>query len=147
MTWVISTSATRLEPGVEETTARAGHDGVGAAGKQGEHARGIGGGFGLAEDEVARQHDGGVGGEDGNGLAVVLVKSADGLRLFNGEPLNIGGGGLLGEWAFVNVSWFNDKGEAGLGEEFVAARGGGGEDKHGYPSGRAQTRPNAKSAN
>jgi hypothetical protein len=108
----------------------AGVDLVGAVGEAAEHVGGFGEVCGFAEDFVAECY-GGVGTEDGGGG----VEGGDGLGLFEGEALDVGGGGFVGAERLVDVGGEDVEGEAGLGEEVSAAGRGGGEDEAGWGHG------------
>jgi hypothetical protein len=54
----------------------------------------------------------------------------DGLGFFAGEAGDVGDGVFVGEGVLGNVGGMNLEGVAGLGEEFAAAGGCGGEDEH-----------------
>ena len=53
-----------------------------------------------------------------------------GICFFAGEADDVGGGVFVGEGVFGDVGGTDFEREAGLGEEFAAAGGGGGEDQH-----------------
>ena len=92
-------------------------------GKVAEHACGVGKVCGFVEDLLFADY-GGVGAEDGG----FGVEGMDGLRLFEGQALDVGGGGLVGAAGLVDVGGEDVEAEAGLGEQVAAAGGGGGED-------------------
>ena len=69
----------------------AGVDLVDAVGEGAEHALGVGEVCGFVEDLLFAD-DGGVGAEDGG----FGVEGVDGLRFFEGEALDVGGGGFVG---------------------------------------------------
>ena len=54
----------------------------------------------------------------------------DGLGFFAGEAGDVGDGVFVGKRVLGDVSGMDLEGVAGLGEEFAAARRGGGEDEH-----------------
>jgi hypothetical protein len=54
----------------------------------------------------------------------------DGLGFFAGEAGDVGDGVFVGEGVLGNVGGMDGEREAGLGEEFAAAGGCGGEDEH-----------------
>jgi len=56
------------------------------------------------------------------------VEVVEGEGLFEGETLDVLGGGFVGVEGFVDVRGEDIEAEAGLGEEIAAARGCGGED-------------------
>ena len=94
----------------------AGVDLVDAVGEEAEDALGVGKVCGFVEDFVF-EDDGGVGSEDG-GFGVLGVH---GLRLFEGETLDVGGGRLVGAEGLVDVRGEDVETQAGLGEEVAAA--------------------------
>ncbi len=93
-----------------------------ASGEQTQHASGVFGVLGLAEDFLVRDDDS-VGAEDeesvSRGIAIELVE--DGLRLFLCEAGDEGGWVLVGTTFLWNVCGDNFELVASLGEEFFAA--------------------------
>lgn len=104
-----------------------GEDLVGASGEELEYAARVGLIDGFAED-FAVEDDGGVGAQDDEGVGgVVFVVAAaieDGLGFFDGEALDVLGGGLVGLEEFIEVGGLDGEGEADLFEELAAARRG-----------------------
>jgi hypothetical protein len=49
------------------------------------------------------------------------VEAVDGLRLFEGQALDVGGGGFVGVEGFVDVGWVDVETQARLEEEVAAA--------------------------
>jgi hypothetical protein len=94
----------------------AGVDLVGSVGELAEHALGFGNVCGFVEDLLFTDYCG-VGTEDGG----FGVEGLDGLRLFEGESLDVGGGGFVGVEGFVDVRGEDVEAQAGLGEEVAAA--------------------------
>ena len=97
----------------------AGVDLVDSVGELAEHALGFGNVCGFVEDLLFTD-DGGVRTEDGG----FWVECVDGLRFFEGEALDVGGGCLVGVEGFVDGCGEDVEAEAGLGEEVAAAGGG-----------------------
>jgi hypothetical protein len=54
----------------------------------------------------------------------------DGLGFFAGQADYVGYGVFVGAGVFRDVGGVDLEGEAGLGQEFAATRGGGGQDEH-----------------
>jgi len=117
---------------------------MGAAGEETQHACGVGGVGGLAEDVVVEGDDG-VGGEYhlrlGRrhlqcGRRSLLARTSfcdfaeNSFGFFAGEASDVGDGVFVGEGILGNVGGMNGERVAGLGEEFAASRRGGGEDEH-----------------
>ena len=94
----------------------AGVDLVGAVGEAAEHALGVGKVCGFVEDLLFTDY-GRVGTEDGG----FGVEGLDGLGLFEGQALDVGGGGFVGAVGFVDVGGEYVEAQAGLGEEVTAA--------------------------
>jgi hypothetical protein len=94
----------------------AGVDLVGSVGKLAEHSFSVGKTCGFVEDLLFTDN-GGVGTEDGG----FGVEGVDGLRFFEGEALDVGGGCLVGVKGFVDVCGVDVEAQAGLGEEIAAA--------------------------
>jgi hypothetical protein len=103
----------------------AGVDLVGAVGELAEHAFGVGNVCRFVEDLLSTDYSR-VGSEDGG----FGVEGLDGLRFFEGEALDVGGGGFVGVEGLVDVGGEDVEAQAGLGEEVAAAGRGGGEDEH-----------------
>jgi hypothetical protein len=91
-------------------------DFVGSVGKLAEHELGVGDVCGFVEDLLFKD-DRGVGAEDGG----FGVKEVDGLGFFEGEALDVGGGGFVGSEGLVDVRGEDVEAQAGLGEEVSAA--------------------------
>ena len=101
------------------TSGDAGVDLVDSVGELAKHAFGVGKVCGFVEDLLFTD-DGGVGTEDGG----FGVEGVDGLRFFEGEALDVGGGDSLG-WRVSSMCGGEDvEAQAGLGEEVAAAGGG-----------------------
>ena len=108
----------------------AGDDAMGAAGEKTEHAGGVGGVFGLAEDVIVEGY-GGVGAQHLQwGRRSLVARSGfcdfgeDGFGFFAGQAGDVGDGVFVGVRVFGDVGGVDLEREAGLGEEFAAARGG-----------------------
>ena len=102
-----------------------------AAGEEREHARGVSGIGGLAENFGAGfrvNDDGGVCGEDHGFLARAAEMRGGGFGFCGGDPLHVSGGGFVRVVGFVNVGDEGGEGDAGVAQDFRAPGGGGGED-------------------
>ncbi len=89
---------------------------VDSVGELAKHAFRVGKVIGFVEDLLFAD-DGGVRTKDGG----FGVESVDGLRFFEGEALDVGGGGFVGVEGFVDGCGEDVEAEAGLGEEVAAA--------------------------
>ena len=103
----------------------AGDDLVSGAGEQAEHAGGVFSVSGLAKGGLVGSDHDRVGTED-----VVVCSGVSRRGFFPGEAEGEGDGVLAGVLLFRNVGGLDGEGVAGLGEDFSAAWGSGGEDEH-----------------
>ncbi len=112
--------------GLGSNDSDAGNDMMGATGELPQHAHGVGGIFGLGEDQII-EGDGGIGAEDNEfpvggsgiwvGAGLRFVQFAKyGLSFFAGEAGDICEGSFAGERIFGHMGGMNDEGKAGLGE-------------------------------
>ena len=108
-----------------------------AAREQAQDARSIGRILGLAQDDVV-EGDGGVGTQHSQGGLAVFFwfwmgsgeLAKDGLGFFTRQPRDIDDRILAGQRIFRNMRRTQFKPVADLGEQFTAARRGGGENQH-----------------
>ena len=104
--------------------ADAGEDFVAAAGQEAEHAASVSGVFGFAEEFAGGDH-GGIGGEDD-----FIRGGGDGAGFDFGKAAHVRAGAVSFERRLVHGGRTDRKRDAGLAEDFAAARGSGSEHEH-----------------
>ena len=110
-------------PGMDHSNA--GVNVMGAIGEKAEHAFRLGDVSGLVEDGTI-QDNGGIGSKRHS--AGVLAR--DGCSLLQREAADVGNRVFAGVAALIDVGRMDGVPNGNLGQEFAAARGGGGEDQH-----------------
>jgi len=101
------------------------YDGMGAAGKAFEHMTRVVAGSGLSEDAAIESYDSVCGENDGGTDGACGGKFCFGV----GEALDEVAGGFAGNGCFVDGGSDDGEGEAGVVENFGAARRGGSEEE------------------